>query len=84
MWNSYAASAATRPVASLKPPPLVSIIYIIESGLEELPKQEASAVCSAGRKSDCFLAHSGLLIELIIISFILTFVTHHPFTFAHM
>lgn len=37
----------------LKHPLLLSIIKIIESGLEVLPKQEASAVCSARRKSDC-------------------------------
>ena len=35
MWNSYAAPAATRLVASLKPPSLVSIILIIESSLEK-------------------------------------------------
>ena len=39
----------------LKHPLLLSIIKIIESGLEELLSQAASAVCSARRKSDCFL-----------------------------
>ena len=40
----------------LKHPLLLSIIKIIESGLEELSKQAANAVRSDGRKSDCFLA----------------------------
>ena len=81
MWNSYAASAHIRQVASLKPPLLLSIIKIIESGLEVLLRQAASAVCSARRKSDCFpcpfwapplsVAHT--------ISSILTFVTSHSF-----
>ena len=39
----------------LKHPLLLSIIYIIESGLQLLLSQAASAVCSARRKSDCFL-----------------------------
>ena len=52
----------------LNHPLLLSIIKIIESGLEELLSQAANAVCSVGRKSDCFLAHSGLLIS-----------THHIF-----
>ena len=41
MWNSYAAPAAIRLVASLKPPSLVSIIYIIESSLEKNPRDGA-------------------------------------------
>ena len=43
----------------LKHPLLLSIIKIIESGLEELLNQAANAVRSAGRKSDwLLLAHS--------------------------
>ena len=45
----------------LNHPLLLSIIKIIESGLEELPKQEAPAVCSARRKSDWLIAISCLL-----------------------
>ena len=52
MWNSYAASAAIRLVASLKPPSLVSIIYIIESSLEKNSRERFFLVSAAARKSD--------------------------------
>ena len=80
MWNSYAASAQIRLVASLKPPSLVSIILIIESSLQVLTKQEASAVCSAGRKSDwlpCPSASSSSPFHTSLHPF--TFVTHLSF-----
>ena len=46
----------------LKHPLLLSIIYIIESGLEELLRLAASAVCSARRKSDCLSCTSHIFI----------------------
>ena len=52
MWNSYAAPAHIRQVSSLKLLSLVSIIKIIESGLQVLLSQAANAVRSARRKSD--------------------------------
>ena len=64
----------------LNHPLLLSIIKIIESGLEELPKQEASAVCSAGRKSDCFTSpHVSSSSPFHTSLHPFTFVTSYPF-----
>ena len=71
----------------LKHPLLLSIIKIIESGLQVLLRQEASAVCSDVRKSDWLPLpiHSILLIlHLTSHSSILTFVTSPSFTLIHL